>query len=217
MDTIENSQKQTGRDNNKQTASKDNGGDTPLTKSKNAEIEIGQLRLSQDFAAEIGVQKTLVSVPVRKPDRQWFIRVHPDPDWEFRTAVFLEGDRKEAYLVDRGLWDELAGEIVPQVLYTAVDRFRNVFLWPIRLPGEDGHLDQWNLSALEAAKAAKSAWIRVASNRTAGLYDVYTATGDLGDPVWPDIGFNELVRIAFRDRFIDSLAHPVLRQLRGEI
>ena len=35
------------------------------------------LRLSQDFTSQIGGKKALMSVPVRKPDRQWFVRVHP--------------------------------------------------------------------------------------------------------------------------------------------
>jgi hypothetical protein len=29
-------------------------------------------------------------------------------------------------------------------------------LWPIRRPGEDGRVDQWNASALEAAEMAQS-------------------------------------------------------------
>ena len=38
-----------------------------------------------------------------------------------------------------------------------------------------------------------------------------------GDPEWPDASFKKLLQIAFRDRFIKSLDHPVIRALRGEL
>jgi hypothetical protein len=50
-----------------------------------------------------------------------------------------------------------------------------------------------------------------------GAYEVFEATGDLPPPEWPDLPFQELVRIAFRDRFITDPGHPVLRRLRGEV
>lgn len=42
-------------------------------------FDLTRLRLSQDFGASVGVKKALLTIPVRKPDRQWFIRVNPDP------------------------------------------------------------------------------------------------------------------------------------------
>jgi hypothetical protein len=46
-----------------------------------------RLRLSQDFQSMVGVRKVLVTVPVRKPDRQWFVRIHPEESWRLETAV----------------------------------------------------------------------------------------------------------------------------------
>ena len=40
-------------------------------------IDPSLLRLEQNFAELAGVKKRLVTVPVRKPHRQEFIRVHP--------------------------------------------------------------------------------------------------------------------------------------------
>ena len=34
---------------------------------------------------------------------------------------------------------------------------------------------------------------------------------------WPDTPFRDLLRTAFKGRYIDSLDHPVLRKLRGEV
>jgi hypothetical protein len=70
---------------------------------------------------------------------------------------------------------------------------------------------------LEAIELATRSWVRVAANMSAGCYDVYRAGGQLSEPEWPDLTFQAILRIAFKGRFIDSLDHPVLRQLRGEV
>src|SRR5690349_14998764 len=59
-----------------------------------------RLRLSQDFASNIGVKKALITVPDRKPDKQWFIRVHPSPEWRLDTILLELKEENEIYLVD---------------------------------------------------------------------------------------------------------------------
>ena len=49
----------------------------------------------------------------------------------------------------------------------------------------------------------------------AGAYDVAIATAPLPEPEWPEETFEQLFRLAFRDRVIDSIDHPVIRQLKG--
>lgn len=179
--------------------------------------DIEQLRMSQDFAADVGLKKLLLTVPVRKPTRQSFVRVHPDESYRIQTVVLELKDERETYLVDQSLWSELPGEIIPKVIFTAVDRQGVVFLWPVRLPGEDGRHDEWNRSALQAADLAMQSWVRVSANMGLGAYEVSAAVGSLAEPVWPEQPFQGLLKIAFRDRFIDSPDHPVVRRLRGEV
>jgi hypothetical protein len=179
-------------------------------------FDLTKLKLSQDFAADLGVKKILLTVPVRRPDKQAFIRVHPDAAYSLETAVLVSDEDRETYLVERSLWSELR-DVVPKVLFTAITKQGIVFLWPVRLPGTDGRHDEWNRSALEAATVATKAWIRVVSNTSLGAYEVLQATGNYPEPEWPDIPFQELVRIAFKDRFILSMDHPAIRRLRGEI
>lgn len=176
-----------------------------------------RLRLSQNFADAVGVKRALLTIPVRKPGRQDFVRVNPDEGYRLETAVLELKDERETYLVDPGLWAELPGEIVPKVLFTAQNRQGVLFLWPIRLPGEDGRHDEWNRSALEAADLAQTQWVRVAANMGLGAYEVYTATGDLPKPEWPETDFREILRVAFKDRFITSMDHPAVRRLRGAL
>jgi hypothetical protein len=196
---------------------------TPSTPSANSEppatdlfADLGRLRLSQDFAATVGVKKALLTIPVRKPAKEWFIRTNPD--LRIETCVLELKEDRETYLVAPSLWPELAAEATfgPRALFVAMTRQNVLFVWPIRLPGSDGKIDDWNRSALEAAAMAESKWIRVVSNQQLGAYGVFTASGEWPEPDWPEIPLNELLRIAFKGRVIDSLDHPVLRRLRGE-
>ena len=104
-----------------------------------------------------------------------------------------------------------------QALFTAINRQGNVFLWSVRLPGPDGKIDSWSKSAMEAANMAMNGWVRMASNIPLGAYDVWETTAPLPEPKWPDVPFKELLRIAFKDHYIDTLDHPVLKRLRGEL
>jgi hypothetical protein len=135
------------------------------------------------------------------------------------TAVIELKEDRETYLVAKHLWPELAGEATfsPRALFTAMTRQNVLFVWPVRLPGADGKIDEWSRTALEAAEMARKQWCRVTANMSLGAYEVYHATGELGEPPWPDMPFNDVLRIAFKGRYIDRLDHPVLRKLRGEM
>lgn len=177
-----------------------------------------KLRLTQSLSAALGVKKHLTTLPVKKPVREWFVRTHPDPRYRLETFVIELKEDGDTYLVAPEFWDSLASESTfsARLLVTAINRQGTLFLWPIRLPSPDGRHDDWSKSALEASEIAKRGWVRVQSNMSLGAYEVYEASGSLGDPEWPDMPLNELLRIAFKDRYIDSLEHPVLKRLRGE-
>jgi hypothetical protein len=180
-------------------------------------FDLAKLRLGQNFAEAIGVRKALLTVPVRKPDRQWFVRVHPDPAYRLDVAVLELKDERETYLVDPALLPELPGEVAPKILFTAINRQEVLFLWPVRLPNVDGRRDNWGNSALQAAQLAVNRWVRIASNMSLGAYDVFEASGEIPDPVWPVVDFKKLLEIGFHDRFIRTLDHPVIKKLRGAL
>ena len=99
--------------------------------------------------------------------------MHPEDSWRLQTAVLEVKDDNETYLVAPQFWPELMsrGEIIPKILFTAISKQGVVFLWPIRLPGEDDRLDSWNQSALEAARVAMGQWVRLSANRHLAAYD----------------------------------------------
>ena len=187
------------------------------TEVKPGAIDLERLKLTQNFAVNVGVKKALTMVPVRKPNRQEFVRVRPEEDFQYSTGVLELKEEREIYLVDPDLWSVLPGEIVPKILLTTISKQGVLTLWPIRLPGEDGRLDNWNASAMEAAQLAQSQWVRVAANMSLGGYETFIATGDLPEPEWPEKSMQEIMDIAFKDRYINSEDHPVIRRLRGDM
>jgi hypothetical protein len=177
--------------------------------------DLDNLRLRQDFAQTVGVKKLLTTVPVRKPHGQDFVRVRPDPAYrESFPAIDLKSER-ELYVVTADMHAELGIECVPVRLFTAINRQGVVFLWPVRLPAADGKTNEWWRSAAEAAEMAMTQWVRMKANMDLGAYEISVATGTLKDPSWPDLSFNELLRIAFRGCIIDNVDHPVVKRLRG--
>lgn len=134
--------------------------------------------------------------------------MRPGEEWKFQTAALTDGESGEVYLVDPMLWAMLGPELRPIVLVLTISRSSTVpFLWPCKLPGADGRPIRRSESALEAVKLAEQQWCRVASDITAGCYIVHVAVGELSEPMWPDMDMNELIRLAFRDRFIRELGH----------
>jgi hypothetical protein len=110
----------------------------------------------------------------------------------------------------------LPAEFRSMMLYTTINRQRSLALWPVKLPEPDGRTLEWHRSANEAAERAMRVWIRITANMNLGAYDIFEATGKIPEPEWPAHTFQDLLRIAFRERIIDSFDHPVLKRLRGE-
>src|SRR5262249_37753929 len=68
------------------------------------------LRLDQSFADAVGVKKRLMTVPVRKPNRQDFVRVHPIPAYRLTPAAIIElKEDREVYLVTPNMAQDLPG------------------------------------------------------------------------------------------------------------
>jgi hypothetical protein len=174
------------------------------------------LRLDQSFVETSGVKKLLTTVPVRKPNGQDFVRVHPDQAYRLTSAIIELKDDREVYLVLPHIAHELPGECSSVVLHTGINRQGVVFLWPVKLPTPDGRINEWHRSAAEAAERAMTAWLRVKADMALGAYAMFEASSTIPDPIWPTHSFKDLLTIAFRDRLVAGPDHPVIRRLRGE-
>ena len=177
-------------------------------------FDLGSLALSQSFTETAGVRKLLTTVPVRRPNPQDFVRVHPSPDFR-RDLLMLElRDDREQYVVRPELAVELSGETVMRTVFTAISRQGVTFLWPVTI-APDGKTNDWWRSGREAAELATTRWVRMKANMSLGAYELFEAEGVMAEPEWPEVTFQELIKVAFRDRLIDSVEHPVVKRLRG--
>jgi hypothetical protein len=184
---------------------------------------LAALRLSQAFLETGGgVKKLLTSVPIRKPNQQDYNRVDPDPDHRLAgvALVKLRDDRDEIYLLTPSVAAAMPGEFTLATIFTAINRQQVVFLWPVFARDHDDGRErpnEWRRTSAQAAELAMGKWIRMKANMSLGAYDIYEAPATIPDPVWPEYSFEDLLRIGFRGRIVDSLDHPLVQQLRGLI
>ena len=182
------------------------------------DLDLNKYRLSQTFNSEVGVKQKITVVPVKKPNPSMFIRVmEVDDNNNYECHVLENKELDETFLVDPGIANSILHELTAKRLYLAIDKQNNIFIWAIKLPDEFGKLDSWNTSAHSGARAAFHDWVRIKSNRSLGAYDTFVASGNLKEPEWPDLTFEEILNIAFHGKIIDSNDHPILKKLRGEI
>jgi hypothetical protein len=187
----------------------------PTTSVPEDPFDLTKLRLDQSFVESAGVKRLLTTVPVRKPNPQDFVRVHPSPEYRAALAVIELKEDREIYLLTPPIARELPGEFAMCMMFTTINRQGVIHLWPVRLPAPDGRTMEWHRSAMDAADMAMRRWIRIKANMSLGAYEIVEAA-TTAEPEWPAVTFQELLRIAFRDRLVDRLDHAVIKRLRGE-
>ena len=171
-------------------------------------------------SVSIETETALTTVPVRKPKRAEFVRVHTDPAFMVDAALLEHDDGRDTvlYLVAPDMRPLVREELKTVRLFTTMTRHKVLLLWPVKLPADEGdNMRRISDSALMAAEEAKTLWTKVAWNRALGAYEHTVAKGELGDPQWPDRKFRDLLEIAFRGRVIDRPDHPVIRDLEGQL
>jgi hypothetical protein len=178
-------------------------------------FDLSKLRVSQDFLESTNVKKLLTTVPTRKPGPQQFFRVNSSPKYR-ETLAFVElKEDREVYIVNLAAVPELQDEAYIATLFTAITRTGVLFMWPVRVPAADGRVNAWHSSAADAAQHAMRNWIRIKANMNLGAYEIFQAENSIPDPEWPELTFQAIYKIAFRDRLIATSDHSVLKRLRG--
>ena len=182
-----------------------------------ASFDINAYRITQTYGEALGSKKLITIVAVGKPSKGGFFGTSRD---EGNTLdVFVLEDKVEGtyHLVSPGVAAALGGLVRAITLHLAVDRASNPFLIPVPFPSENGTRNPWHQSLLNAIEAAREKWIRIEADKSAGIYQVHEALGELAEPVWPELSMDELVRIAFTGRVIDNLDHPKVQSALGRI
>jgi hypothetical protein len=94
-----------------------------------------RLRIDLNFSEGLGVKKAIITIPVRKPNNQDFIRVHPDEVYRLPAALIEIKDDRETFLVPPEIARDIPGEYFTATMFTCINRQGVVFLWPVRLSG----------------------------------------------------------------------------------
>ena len=159
----------------------------------------------------------MTRVPVHRPSGHTFVRVHPGEDYRYPVDLIELPEEEDTYLIYSNEVAAALDEVrKPCMLYTAITRQGTLFLWPVKLPRGNKKLVAWHTSATEAAEKAMTVWVRINADMELGAYKITVARGAIPDPEWPNLTFEELLTIAFRDRLVNSLTHPLVRRYLGD-
>ena len=172
------------------------------------------LRVSDSTSAPL-VKPVMTHVPVKKPSKEWFFRIHPTHSLD--TLILESKEEGEVLLVSPALQEQLLGEncVGVRTLRLGVTRQGTPFIWPVRRPME-GRRDSWAATALDAISYAERSWVRMQADMNLGGYTIQVARVD-DEPRWPEEDFSEILRLAFKGAVVENLDHPTLKRLRGEL
>ncbi len=142
-------------------------------------------------------------------------RIHPrspGPAIPRNAGLHRIEKEREIFAVDLRAVPGLREECFFATLFTAINRAGVVFLWPVKVPVDGEKVLEWHSSAAMAAQHATKAWTRSGSNMSGRLRS-HGGHWRIPEPEWPEIPFKDIYRIAFRDKIIRSLDHPVVKRL----
>ena len=122
--------------------------------------DLDKLRLSVSSTVLGGSVEILSKVPVRKPQKQEYVRVHPDEAMMLATAVYEDKQDREFYFVAPNMMSAMLGETTPVILVTAMNRQKVSFLWPLKVANDNSSGNAWQESAQQGCEVAKKTWAR---------------------------------------------------------
>jgi hypothetical protein len=159
-------------------------------------------------------RKIQTIIPVRKPSKKLFVRVHPNH--EFRAdnmPTIVDETTGEVYLLAANL--EFPVDIENKVdflnLAAGITTDGSLFLWHYK-----NSTNSWSDSARIAVREASRRWVRVIADKSSNGYILEAPMVAPPEPAWPELSFTDMLETAFGSRYIDSLKHPLIKKLRGD-
>jgi len=152
------------------------------------------------------------AVPVRTPDKTWFFRAHKSPEMQVPVDILeIKGGKDDGFWFlspDVSFPDELDAYIIPALLTRCITHDGTEFFYLAKqsdkAPKE---------SSRRCVNEARSRWIRQRWNASAKAYEFSYARELRRDPVWSDKTLDELLDLAFGDKFIINASHEVVNRL----
>jgi hypothetical protein len=190
---------------------------TDITTTKPGSLDLGKFRIAHNSGETLGSKKLVTHVPVGKPGKGRFFRSSKTDPNSIDVYVYEDKAENTFHLVSPEVADVLGNLVRGMTLHLAIDRANNPFLIPVPLPDDNGQRNSWPQSLLGAIEHARERWVRIESDKSAGVYQVHEAQGSLEEPKWPELSLEELVNIAFAGRVINDLEHPKVQSALGKI
>ncbi len=188
-------------------------------------IDLNKIAAPPGAEAEIATRRVISNIPLRKPKKTEFFQIRPGEEWTLQAYMTTLGDQEEdKYLVLPG--GEAAPLLQEQGLLKRVQLFTGitygsgvVFISEVALSEIDGNWNEYNRSRYEAYQVAMEKWVKIVANQESGSYERIEPLSNLPDPVWPEqpTTLQEALNLAFKDRVIEDLEHPRIKELRGEL
>ena len=97
-----------------------------------------KFRMASASLTNVETEKLITHVPVGKPNKQKFVRVHPDQAFWFECAILKLEDEQRPFLVTPEIASLIVQDIKLVVLRLTTDRQGNLSLWPIPPVPEEG-------------------------------------------------------------------------------
>jgi len=178
-------------------------------------LDLAKYRGSNTASAEgdtsVGMQ---TNIPVKKPGKKNFFRIHPDPSYRLYDVGVIEVEGGDVYLVsaDLVLPDDVTQFVSHVNLLTALSHHGKLFVWYFKNTDTS-----WASSALRVARRAQDEWVRIKADFESGGYNIFTAPEPLRSkkPDFPAMSPEEIFTLAFDNRMITSVDDPIIRRLRG--
>ncbi len=176
------------------------------------------LGIATDYAAAINAKASTKPFELRAPNEQEFFRTSPQENQHLVVGSITDKqDMGKVYIVSGALLEEVKLKF-PKVV-RAVDLVLTQILagaslvWPVPLAEDRG--GKWHSTQRAACAQGRTRW----TNKTAGRgeYDIVTVDNAREVDWDPFPPFRDILRQAASERLIDSLDHPLLKKLRGEI
>jgi hypothetical protein len=204
---------------------KANGGASPETV-----LSVGNPAAAAAFAVDQSHMEDFANpeekssiVEVQRPPKGQFFTVQPEADkssWQNRAYYFLmELEGRDPLIVAPNIAKMKQDEedtIRPVLLVRYVTMTGEEALWPVKLDRPDGRSNAWNVSALNILEIATSGkWVRIVSLKKHYRHQVSKKNFEQVPPRFTDRSFQELVSIAFKDRMVANLEHPIWEELEN--
>lgn len=184
-------------------------------------FSLDSLRIDPMNNQQFEIKKVFSDAPVRKPNKQEFIRVHPDHMIDM-AGIELEDMQKNIFLITPSILNQVAEEFHSDLKYyrmhLAIDRDKNVFVIPAKLSTDPLKPMRWYDSMLEALERAKLNWTKIRANTSIQAYESFEAIGKISEPEWPEESFDKiLLEMAFKGKVISEMDHDIFKKLRGDV